>query len=121
MLRRYARDPLDLDEMADAERRKMVFRELGRELSQSIRERALTDTPGTVARLLEKAFRAGVELGREQDFDIKETDTRRDITDIDVPPRPRERLNEFRMALRVPVWDRTSRSNGIRCRPVPCS
>lgn len=51
-------DPLKIEEIAFPDQRKAVFREIARDL---VSDRA-SDRSGTIARLMEKAFRAGAEL-----------------------------------------------------------
>jgi hypothetical protein len=97
------REPLDLDDMTDAALRKNIFRELGRDLSHSIKNGYSTDTPGEIARLMEKAFKAGLLLGANPEFDPTQKDSKRPMTEMDVPSLPRQQLYMIRLALGIDV------------------
>jgi len=97
--RRRSTDKLDIEEMQDADLRKSVFREMGRDLVDRIKDGVLTDRPGAVARLMEMAFRAGMETAKaDRHFDAKDRVARR-MTEADVPSTPRRYLSTFRFAL----------------------
>ncbi|NTF17698.1 hypothetical protein G6L37_04745 [Agrobacterium rubi] len=110
---RRDRDTLDINDVADAALRKNIFREFGKDLSSSIRSGYQTDVPGSIARLMEKAFRAGLALGSDPSFEpTKKSDTR-PITDMDVPSLPRQQLAYIRIALGIDPYGR------VPARPQP--
>ncbi|MCS4089190.1 hypothetical protein [Rhizobium sp. BK176] len=100
-INRTRREALDHVEMADASLRKSVFREIGRDLACSIREGLVTDISSEIARLMEKAFKAGAELGAGPSFKINQRTSNRIMTELDVPPSPREEIPLFQVALRI--------------------
>lgn len=99
--RRDIKNPLDLNEISDSALRKNVFRELGKDLSRKLKDGYTTDGPGSIARLMEMAFKAGVELGSDPNFSPTATDRKRRMTDMDVPSLPREQMYRIRMALGI--------------------
>lgn len=98
---RYRKEPLELVEISDSSLRKNVFREIGRDLSSCIKAGVVTDTPGEIARLMEKAFRAGLELGADPRFDANQKTPRRTMTDMDIPSLPRDQIYFIRHALGI--------------------
>ncbi|MCS4089095.1 hypothetical protein [Rhizobium sp. BK176] len=97
--RRNLSDPLDLGEIAEASLRKNVFRELGRELSYEIKQGYNTDAPGSIARLMEKAFKAGLELGADPSFSATQRTAKRVMGEIDIPSLPRQQIYLIRLAM----------------------
>lgn len=94
-IKRRQNDPLDLAEISDANLRKNVFREIGRDLSYH----GSTDMPGAIARLMEKAFKAGLKLGTNPNFSPYQKDTNRPMTEMDIPSSPRKKLFLIRVVL----------------------
>jgi len=89
----------DINDVADADLRKSIFRDMAKSLVQSMREGAVTDRPGSIARLMEHAFRAGVEVAKsDRQFDSKDR-LKRKMTEQDIPRLSREALRWFRYGL----------------------
>lgn len=61
--RRYD-DKLDPDEIRDIDLRKGVFRAMTKDFLARNRKLGLTDAPGTLARMLEQAYRAGMQVAQ---------------------------------------------------------
>ena len=83
-------------EMRDPKTRKSVFREAGKTYTKW--ESELTDRPGTIARLMEMAFNAGVahSSGASPTVETNADITATRMHDIDVPSLSREILGDFR-------------------------
>lgn len=93
------RELLNVEDVADADLRKSIFREMGKSLVQSMREGAVTDRPGSIAKLMEQAFRAGVKVAKaDANFNVKDR-LRRRMTEQDIPRLSRESLRSFRFFL----------------------
>jgi hypothetical protein len=95
--------PLSPEEMADPTLRKNVFRALGRDLSYEIRHGMTTDAPGAIARLMEKAFKAGQEAKLQAVEAAGKASRHRDVTEMDVPSFPRSQLYMLRLVLGLPT------------------
>lgn len=95
---RSIKDKLPTEEMLDPKLRKNVFREMGRDFSSLIKEGMINDRPGTVARLMEKAFQAGLQLSQENTYSTQPSRKAR-MTDMDLPSRTRQSLASFRSSI----------------------
>ncbi|XOK13272.1 hypothetical protein ACI6PO_15665 [Agrobacterium tumefaciens] len=85
-------------EMRNPKTRKAVFREAGKIYTKV--ERDLTDRPGSIARLMEMAFKAGVaHAGEATSMDVATGSVSEKMHDIDVPSLSREVLHDFRRYL----------------------
>lgn len=95
------RDCIDASSVADPELRKNVFREMARDFTQEWKEGGVTDRPGTIARMMEAAYRAGLEAPRQAmqagPARTPRRSTPRRFTDMDVPSFPRDRLFNLRL------------------------
>ncbi|WP_293811816.1 hypothetical protein [uncultured Bosea sp.] len=58
------RDPLDPGAIQDVDTRKGVFRAMAKDFLDCNRAKAVTDAPGTLARMLEHAYKAGMTVAR---------------------------------------------------------
>jgi hypothetical protein len=85
-------------EMRNPKTRKAVFREAGKIYTKM--ERDLTDRPGSIARLMEMAFKAGVaHVGKAAPMEVATGSDSEKMYDIDVPSLSREVLHDFRRYL----------------------
>lgn len=109
------RTPLDPKRMEDPALRRVDFRGMAKDLVSSIREGSVTDAPGEVARLMEKAFRAGLvasESGKDVVNAPKDKDRR--MIDRDLPVGAVKALEEMR---RLCLGYRTPPAEGPYKRP----
>jgi hypothetical protein len=96
-------------DMRDAKRRMSAFREVAKEYN---RNPLITDRPGTIAKMMEMAFKAGVES--VQSPERQDDQSSRMMTDLDVPPLSRDLFDHwrrFRLGLdsgKFPTIDRYS-------------
>lgn len=95
------RDRIDASRVQDPALRKNVFREMARDFTQAWKDGVITDRPGTIARMMEAAYRAGLEAPRQSmQAGVPRTPGRnapRRFTDMDVPSFPRDRLYNLRL------------------------
>lgn len=103
MRHRDYRNPIASEDVRDPALRKNVFREMARDFIAMMKEGGITDRPGTIARMMEAAYRAGLETPRDAETAVSRS-TRaahrpRMFTDMDVPSFPRDRLEELRLWL----------------------
>lgn len=101
MIRRSYRHAIDPAEMADPALRKNVFREMARDFTSAMKEGAVTDRPGTIARMMEAAYKVGLEAASDKASDTSFGLARRParFTDMDVPSLPRQQLSYIRLYL----------------------
>ncbi|WP_262030749.1 hypothetical protein [Microvirga sp. Mcv34] len=85
--------PLDLDEVRDVDLRKSIFRAMAKELLRS----APADKAASVARLMEKAFKAGFELARVDQTATTTDRLLRKMTEMDLPSLSRNHLSRLRL------------------------
>jgi hypothetical protein len=62
--RRRYNDKLDPTEIQDTDLRKSVFRAMTKDFLECNRSKAVTDAPGTLARMMEQAYKAGMDVAR---------------------------------------------------------
>jgi hypothetical protein len=86
----------DLVDCADDHIRGHIFREAAGTLSGSLKSE--TDVPGSIAAMMEKAFKTGIELARQPGARI-EGIHRRDFGQLELPKAPRSAFEEVRLAL----------------------
>lgn len=103
MRHRDYRDQIASEDVRDPALRKNIFREMARDFTAMMKEGGITDRPGTIARMMEAAYRAGLETPRDAETAVSRS-TRaahrpRMFTDMDVPSFPRDRLEELRLWL----------------------
>lgn len=95
------RDRVEASSVEDPALRKNVFREMARDFTQAWKEGCVTDRPGAIARMMEAAYRAGLEAPRHaMEAGHARTPGRistRRFTDMDVPSFPRDRLFNLRL------------------------
>lgn len=94
------RDKIDPADIADVGRRKNVFRAMAKDFLVAKREGAITDGPGTIARMMEQAYKAGLEgakLGLSAGPDAPSQAAR--VTELDLPATSRESLRYLRQHL----------------------
>lgn len=90
----------DPSDVLDPALRKNVFRAMARDFTGIMKTGLVTDRPGTIARMMEAAYRAG--LGTPRDADVAASgvdqgaDHPRRFTDMDVPSFPRQCLRDLR-------------------------
>lgn len=109
------RNPLDPKRMEDPALRNVDFRGMAKDLVSSIRSGGVTDAPGEAARLMEKAFRAGLALrGAGKDVINVSRDKDRRMSDRDLPVSAVKALEEMR---RLCLGYRTPPSEGPYKRP----
>lgn len=98
-VRRDWRDKLDPVELADVDLRKSIFREMANDFLRSVKHGVVTDRPGSIARMMEQAFKAGALAAKvDADFDSRDR-LKRPLTEMDIPSLAREALRWFRYAL----------------------
>lgn len=100
---RYERslnDDLEHEDLEATDRRRAVFREIGREILNG----PYADRAQTISRAMEKAFRAGVEMARsDRDFDPTQRKTSKRVIElIDLPPRARDAFETIRAVCGLP-------------------
>lgn len=79
------RSKIDVEDAKDTDVRKQLFRQMSRDLVQCMKEGFVTDRAGAIARMMEHAFKAGLELG-QSDPDATASDRyERSFTENDVP------------------------------------
>lgn len=83
---------LDLDEIRDVDLRKSIFREMAKDLLTS----SPADKAASIARLMEKAFKAGFELAREDGRATTSDRLVRRMTAMDLPSLSRNHLSTMR-------------------------
>lgn len=89
----------DVDEVQDVDLRKAVFREMARDFVLCMREGAVTDRAGAIAKMMESAFRAGMEVARNDlSASPKDRFVRR-MTDMDLPSHSRKQMSRLRLSL----------------------
>lgn len=94
--------PLDLDEIRDVDLRKSIFRAMAKELLRS----APVDKAASVARLMEKAFKAGFDLARTDQAATTTDRLLRKMTEMDLPSLSRNHLSKLRlMVFGSSGWD----------------
>ena len=99
MTRRRWKDRMEPEEAADADLRKSIFREMANDFFFDLKHGMITDRPGSIARMLEQAFKAGALAAKADDtFDSKDR-LKRPLTEKDVPSLARDALRWFRYAL----------------------
>jgi hypothetical protein len=99
MERREWKAKVDPEEVADVDLRKSIFREMANDFFWSLKHGAITDRPGSVARMMEQAFKAGALAAKaDETFDSKDR-LRRPMTEMDVPSLARDALRWFKLAL----------------------
>lgn len=99
MSRRRWKEKLEPAEAADADLRKATFRDMANDFLWDLKHGIITDRPGSIARMMEQAFKAGVLAARsDPTFDSKDR-LKRSLTDMDVPSLARDALKWFRYAL----------------------
>lgn len=95
---RDRRDPLDPEEMQDASLRKNVFRAIAKDLTSSMKAKVVTDAPGEIARLMEKAFKAGLAShGLDPSLSSTTSNTDRRMTDRDLVPSALQAFKQMRI------------------------
>lgn len=95
------RDRFTADDVADPTRRKGVFREMAKDLLRGNREGAVTDAPGAISRLMELAYKAGIEAGKS-DLSASRTSTSAPIssfTELDLASLTRSQIPMLRLYL----------------------
>lgn len=84
---RDRREALDPEEMQDTALRRNVFRAIAEDLTYDIRGKSVTDAPGEIARLMEKAFKAGMAArSLDSGMSTAEWTAHRRMTDRDLVP-----------------------------------
>jgi hypothetical protein len=101
MTRRFYRDAIDPAEMTDPVLRKNVFRDMARDFVSVMKEGAVSDRPGTIARMMEAAYQAGIEGTSDRTSDTSRGQARRPakFTEMDVPSLPRDQMSSIRLLL----------------------
>lgn len=99
MTRRTWKDRMDPAEAADADLRKSIFREMANDFISDLKHGMITDRPGSIARMMEQAFKAGALAAQaDRTFDSKDR-LKRPMTEQDIPSLARDALRWFRYAL----------------------
>lgn len=99
------RDKIEAADIADVGRRKNIFRAMAKDFLVAKREGAITDGPGTIARMMEQAYKAGMEgakLGLSAGSAAAQQATR--FTELDLPATSRESLRYLRQHL-FKAWE----------------
>ena len=98
MAYRDYRSQLDPSETGDPALRRNVFRAMASDFLSSAKEGAVTDRAGSIARMMEAAFKAG-QASTPTLAAKGKAPPRRTITDMDIPPLPRRELTLLRIIL----------------------
>ena len=92
------RSPVDPAEMDDPALRRNVFRAMASDFLACAKEGAVTDRAGSIARMMEAAFKAGQSAAPSLGPKAGAA-RRREITDMDIPSLPRRELFTLRLIL----------------------
>ncbi len=87
------------DDVADATRRKHIFRAMAKDLLAAKREGAVTDGPGAIMRLMELAYKAGMEASPTHSHNGPAAKRDSAFTDLDLPSSSRDRIAYLRLCL----------------------
>jgi len=98
MAYRDHRSSVDPSEMEDPSLRRNVFRAMASDFLASAKEGAVTDRAGSIARMMEAAFKAGQSVAPSPKSKARVV-LRREITDMDIPSLPRRELSTLRIIL----------------------
>lgn len=93
------RERFTADDVADATRRKHIFRAMAKDLLAAKREGALTDAPGAIMRLMELAYKAGMEAAPTHSDNGPAARGESAFTDLDLPSSSRDRIAYLRLCL----------------------
>ncbi|CAH1690953.1 conserved hypothetical protein [Hyphomicrobiales bacterium] len=94
------KDKIEAADIADAGRRKNVFRAMAKDFLLAKREGVITDGPGSIARMMEQAYKAGL-AGAKLDLSVgpAASSAPARVTEIDLPATSRESLSYLRRHL----------------------
>lgn len=95
------KDTLSLQDLTDAGLRRKLFKEMSETLSSKITRGACDDGPGSIAKLMERAFQTGLAMRGIPDLDQSKDDARRPLTEADLPSTLRRQLYKFKLMLGI--------------------
>jgi hypothetical protein len=93
------KDTLSLQDLTDAGLRRTLFEEMSKTLSGKIARGACDDGPGSIARLMERAFQTGLAMRGATDLKEPKDDAWRPLRETDLPSSLRKQLYKFRTLL----------------------